>query len=45
MRKRISELKARGAVILGHGAMLKVLLISLALGVVAFIVVGVVYIN
>ena len=32
MRKRISELKARGAVILGHGAMFKVPLISLALG-------------
>ena len=45
MSKRISALKARGAVILGHGAMVKVLLISMALGIVAFIVVGMVYMN
>ena len=40
MGKRISELKARGAVILGGGAMLKVLLISLGLVIVAFIIVA-----
>ena len=42
MRKRISALKARGAVILGRGAMLKVLLISMALAIVAFFVVAMV---
>ena len=40
MVTRISDLKARGAVILGNGAMLKVLLISLLLVAVAFIIVG-----
>ena len=39
MRKRISELKARSADIVGHGAVLKVLLISLGLVVAAFIIV------
>lgn len=42
MDKRISELKARGAVILGDGAMLKVLLISMGLGAAAFITVALV---
>lgn len=40
MGKRISAVKARGAVILGGGAMLKVLIISLSLIVLAFIVVA-----
>lgn len=43
MHKRLSEVKARGAVILGHGAMLKVLLASLAMVVVAFIAVAMFY--
>ena len=43
MQQRISVLKARGAMILGHGAMLKVLLASLALVVVALIVVALIY--
>jgi hypothetical protein len=43
MRKRLSELKARGSVIVGHGAMLKVLLVSIALVVVAFLVIAVLY--
>lgn len=40
MGKRISAVKARGAIILGNGAMLKVLLISLGLVILAFIVVA-----
>lgn len=39
MRKRISELKARSADIVGNGSVLKVLLISLGLVVAAFIIV------
>lgn len=42
MRKQISEIRARGAEIVGHGAILKVLLISLGLVVVAFVIVGMV---
>lgn len=45
MSRPISELKVRGAVILGRGAMLKVLLISLALVVVAFLAVALVYVD
>lgn len=40
MYKRITGLKARSAVILGHGAMLKVLLASMMIVVIAFIVVA-----
>lgn len=40
MGKRISALKARGAEILGRGGMLKVLVISILLVVVAFVVVA-----
>lgn len=40
MQKRFSALKARGAVILGQGTMLKVLLASLVIAVAAFIVVA-----
>ncbi len=40
MGKRISAVRARGAVILGRGAMLKVLVISLGLVILAFIVVA-----
>ena len=40
MGKRISAIKARGAVILGSGAMLKVLVISVGLSIVAFIAVA-----
>jgi hypothetical protein len=43
MRRIISEMKARSAVILGEGAMLKVLLISLALVIAAFIVVFLIF--
>lgn len=39
MRKRISEIKARGAEIVGHGAVLKVLVISMVLVVAAFIII------
>lgn len=39
MRKKISEIKARSAEIVGHGAMLKVLVISLGLSSAAFIIV------
>jgi len=39
MRKRISEIKARGAEIVGHGVVLKVLLTSLGMLVAAFIIV------
>lgn len=39
MRKRVSEITARGAEIVGNGSVLKVLLTSLGLLVVAFIVV------
>lgn len=40
MRKHISALKARGAAIVGHGAMLKTLLASVVLVVVAFVAVA-----
>ncbi len=43
MRKYLSSLKARGAVIVGHGVMLKVLFISIALAIVAFIAVAAYY--
>ena len=39
MRKRISEIKARGAEIVGHGAVLKVLVISMVLVIAAFVIV------
>lgn len=45
MRRRISMLKARGAAIVGHGAMLKTLVVSLALIVVAFVGVAFVYVE
>jgi hypothetical protein len=40
MLKHISTLRARGAAIVGHGAMVKVLVISMTLVVVGFIIVG-----
>jgi hypothetical protein len=43
MRDLISGLRTRGAVILGHGAMLKVLIWSVAILVVAFIAVALIY--
>ncbi|MDZ4740253.1 MAG: hypothetical protein SGJ03_10155 [Alphaproteobacteria bacterium] len=40
MREILSSLKARGAVIVGNGAMLKVLLASLALAVLVLAVIA-----
>lgn len=40
MQKTLSTLRARGAIILGHGAILKVLVISLSIAVIAFLVVA-----
>ena len=39
MPKRISEIKARGAEIVGHGTVLKVLAISMVLVIAAFIII------
>ena len=43
MRKYISVWKARQAEIIGHGVVLKVLLASLALAVIAWIIVAAMY--
>ena len=42
MRRRISEIRARGAEIVGEGSVLKVLLVSLGVLVLAFVIVGMV---
>ena len=43
MRKYLSVWKARQAEIIGHGAVLKVLLASMALAVIAWIIVAAMY--
>jgi hypothetical protein len=43
MRRFITRLRARQAEIIGHGAVLKVLLISLALALAAWVIVAALY--